>query len=50
MDLLIDLGSDTAMPPSAAMLSFMMGAQVGEDQRREDPTVNALQEQVADLL
>lgn len=50
MDSLIDLGSDTGTRPSAAMLSFMMGASVGDDQRREDPTVNALQEQVADLL
>ena len=50
MNIRIDLGSDTATRPSAAMLAFMMAAPVGDDQRREDPTVNALQERVADLL
>ncbi|MFT4068205.1 threonine aldolase family protein [Paraburkholderia sp.] len=50
MSRLIDLGSDTATRPSAEMLSFMVNAPVGDDQRQEDPTVNALQDRVADLL
>ena len=50
MEIRIDLGSDTATRPSKAMLAFMMGCPVGDDQKREDPTVNRLQEQVAALL
>ncbi|MBI3495675.1 MAG: low specificity L-threonine aldolase [Proteobacteria bacterium] len=47
---LIDLGSDTATKPTREMIAFMMGCAVGDDQKQEDPTVNALQDQVADLL
>jgi len=47
---LIDLGSDTATRPSAAMRAFMAQALVGDEQRQEDPSVNALQERVAALL
>lgn len=50
MSNLIDLSSDTASKPSPDMLAFMMACEVGDDQRQEDPTVNALQEQVASLL
>jgi threonine aldolase len=50
MERLIDLGSDTATKPGAAMLAYMMAGPVGDDQKQEDPTVNALQEQVAALL
>ncbi len=46
----VDLVSDTATRPSAAMRRFMMDAAVGDEQRGEDPTVNALCERVADLL
>jgi threonine aldolase len=46
----IDLFSDTATKPSAAMRRFMCDAEVGDEQRFEDPTVNRLQEMVADLL
>jgi threonine aldolase len=45
----IDLSSDTATRPSQAMREFMAKAPVGDEQRREDPTVNELQELVADL-
>jgi threonine aldolase len=45
----IDLSSDTATRPSQAMREFMANAPVGDEQRREDPTVNELQELVADL-
>jgi threonine aldolase len=50
MDTLIDLVSDTATRPSQAMREFMMRAPVGDEQRQEDPTVNALQDRVAALL
>ena len=50
MNKFIDLGSDTATKPTRGMLEFMMSCEVGDDQKQEDPTVNALQERVAALL
>jgi len=47
---LIDLSSDTATRPSEDMKRAMMAAEVGDEQRREDPTTNALQERVAAML
>jgi|SRR5208337_369594 len=47
---LIDLRSDTVTQPSQAMRAAMAGAQVGDDQYGEDPTVNLLQERIAALL
>ncbi|RMF83292.1 MAG: aminotransferase class I/II-fold pyridoxal phosphate-dependent enzyme [Nitrospinota bacterium] len=49
-DRLIDLSSDTATLPTPEMRRFMAEAPVGDEQRNEDPTVNLLQEKVADLL
>ncbi len=49
-DRLIDLSSDTATRPSAQMRRFMAEAEVGDEQNREDPTVNLLQDMVAELL
>lgn len=46
----IDLRSDTVTRPSRAMLDAMMKAEVGDDVFGEDPTVNSLQERVADLF
>ena len=46
----IDLRSDTVTKPSAAMREAMARAEVGDDVYREDPTVNRLQELVAELL
>ena len=46
----IDLRSDTVTRPSVRMRTAMAGAEVGDDQYGEDPTVNRLQERVADLL
>ncbi|MBV8424010.1 MAG: low specificity L-threonine aldolase [Candidatus Eremiobacteraeota bacterium] len=46
----IDLFSDTATKPSAGMRRAMADAEVGDEQRREDPTVNRLQAAVAELL
>ncbi len=48
--MIIDLRSDTVTKPSPAMREFMMKAEVGDDVFGEDPTVNELQERVAQLL
>ena len=47
---LIDLRSDTVTRPTAAMRAAMHDADVGDDVYGEDPTVNALQERLADDL
>ncbi len=47
---LIDLRSDTVTRPSAAMRRAMADAEVGDDQYGEDPTVNRLQERIAEML
>ncbi|MGH6660546.1 MAG: threonine aldolase family protein [Rhodospirillales bacterium] len=49
-DIRIDLVSDTATKPTAAMRAAMAAAAVGDEQRGEDPTVNLLCERVAALL
>lgn len=46
----IDLFSDTASKPTAAMLQAMVNAQVGDEQKNEDPTTLKLQEMVAEKL
>jgi threonine aldolase len=46
----IDLRSDTVTRPTSAMRKAMSEAEVGDDVFGEDPTVNALQEKVANLL
>ena len=46
----VDLFSDTVTRPTAAMRRFMCDAEVGDEQQFEDPTVNRLQDMVADLL
>jgi threonine aldolase len=46
----IDLFSDTVTRPTHAMRQAMAEAEVGDEQKREDPTTNRLQERVADLL
>jgi threonine aldolase len=47
---LVDLSSDTSTRPSSGMRKMMAGAEVGDEQKAEDPTTNALQERVAGLL
>src|SRR3989442_16025674 len=47
---MIDLRSDTATRPTQAMRDAIARAAVGDDQKREDPTVNELQRRVAELL
>jgi threonine aldolase len=46
----IDLRSDTVTSPSAGMRQAMAAAPVGDDQYGEDPSVNRLQERIAELL
>ncbi|MGH7509288.1 MAG: threonine aldolase family protein [Gemmatimonadales bacterium] len=46
----VDLFSDTVTRPTAPMRRFMSEAEVGDEQQREDPTVNLLQDIVAELL
>lgn len=46
----IDLRSDTVTLPSADMRRAMAAAPVGDDQYGEDPSVNRLQERIAELL
>jgi len=46
----IDLRSDTATHPTEGMRAAMASAEVGDEQLREDPTVNELQRRAAELL
>jgi len=46
----IDLRSDTVTKPTPGMRAAMAAAEVGDDVYHEDPTVNSLEERVADLL
>ncbi|MDP5156959.1 MAG: beta-eliminating lyase-related protein [Flaviramulus sp.] len=48
--MIIDLRSDTVTKPSKGMLNAMMDAQVGDDVFREDPTVNKLERQLAEMF
>ncbi len=47
---MIDLRSDTVTKPSPEMRRAMAEAEVGDDVYGEDPTVNRLQERVAEML
>ena len=47
---LIDLRSDTVTKPSAQMREVMAAAEVGDDVYGEDPTINSLEERVAQLF
>ncbi len=47
---MIDLRSDTATKPTEEMRAAIAAAEVGDEQLREDPTVNELQRQAAELL
>jgi threonine aldolase len=46
----IDLRTDTITQPTAAMRRSIAEAVVGDEQKREDPTVIALEERTAELL
>jgi threonine aldolase len=47
---MIDLRSDTVTQPTEGMRNAIAQAVVGDEQKREDPTVAALQDRVAGLL
>ena len=47
---MIDLRSDTATRPTAGMRAAIAAAEVGDEQKREDPTVNELERRAAELL
>lgn len=47
---MIDLRSDTVTKPTPGMFAAMAAAEVGDEQEREDPTTNALQRRMAELL
>jgi len=47
---MIDLRSDTATRPTAGMRAAIATAAVGDEQKREDPTVNELETRAAVLL
>ena len=47
---MIDLRSDTATRPTAGMRAAIAAAAVGDEQKREDPTVNDLEARAAVLL
>ena len=47
---MIDLRSDTATRPTDGMRAAIASADVGDEQRREDPSVTALQDRAAALL
>ena len=47
---MIDLRSDTVTRPTPAMREAMASAEVGDDVYGEDPTVNALEAEVAALF
>jgi threonine aldolase len=46
----INLVSDTVTKPSLEMLNVMFNAKVGDDVYKQDPTVNELEETLADLF
>jgi len=50
MNRIVDLRSDTVTKPSEEMRRVMAAAEVGDDVFGDDPTMNLLQERVANLL
>ena len=47
---IVDLRSDTVTKPSQEMRAAMAAAEVGDDVFGDDPTVNSLEERVAELF
>ena len=47
---MVDLRSDTLTKPSPGMLDAMVCAELGDEQGREDPTVNELERRIAEVL
>ena len=47
---IVDLRSDTVTKPTGNMLERMLAAKVGDDVYREDPSINELEQKVAEIL
>ena len=47
---MIDLRSDTVTKPSKEMLQKVLEAELGDDEYKEDPTVNSLEEYCSELM
>lgn len=47
---MIDLKSDTVTKPTPGMLEAIMNAEVGDDVYKEDPTVNLLEQRLAEMF
>ncbi|MCG2430444.1 threonine aldolase family protein [Aequorivita xiaoshiensis] len=48
--MIIDLRSDTVTKPTIEMMQAIMNAEVGDDVYKEDPTVNKLEQKLAELF
>ena len=48
--MMIDLRSDTVTKPSKEMMQKVLEAEVGDDEYKEDPTVNSLEEFCSELM
>ena len=48
--MIIDLRSDTVTKPTKGMLDAMLNAEVGDDVYKEDPSINALEQRLADMF
>ncbi|MBF4985855.1 PLP-dependent transferase [Nonlabens mediterrranea] len=48
--MIIDLRSDTVTKPTAAMMQAILNAEVGDDVYKEDPTVNLLEQRIANMF
>ncbi|HLV14678.1 MAG TPA: beta-eliminating lyase-related protein, partial [Xanthomarina sp.] len=48
--MIIDLRSDTITKPTSEMLKATMHAEVGDDVYKEDPSVNILEERLAEMF
>lgn len=48
--MIIDLRSDTVTKPTKGMLEAMNTAEVGDDVYKEDPSINALEQRLADMF
>ena len=48
--MIIDLRSDTVTKPTKGMLDTMLSAEVGDDVYKEDPSINALEQRLANMF
>ncbi|TCK69383.1 L-threonine aldolase [Winogradskyella wandonensis] len=48
--MIIDLRSDTVTKPTKGMLDAMLSAEVGDDVYKEDPSINVLEQRLADMF